>query len=112
MTLLTLLAIVVTEGCSIAGQIFFKLAMGHHWEASRARAMRLLAAGVAAMAVGFFLWLGLLGSFDLSFLYPFEGLSRLVLLGAAAFFLQEKITPSLWIGVLLISAGVALVAAS
>ena len=112
MTFAALLVIAISEGCAIVGQVFFKLAMGRYWEQSRRRAVALLAAGVATMAVGFFLWLGLLVSFDLSFLYPFEGLSRLVLLGASAFYLKEKITPGLLLGVLLISAGVVLVASS
>ena len=71
-----------------------------------------LLAGVAAMALGFFLWLGLLSKCDLSFLYPFEGMNRLLLLFAAVVFLKEKIEPRLWLGVLLISAGVTVVAVS
>ena len=64
------------------------------------------------MAVGFFVWLRLLKRFPLSFLYPFEGLDRLFILPAAAFFLREKITARLWAGVFLIVGGVVLVAAS
>jgi undecaprenyl phosphate-alpha-L-ara4N flippase subunit ArnE len=64
------------------------------------------------MGVGFFIWLALLSSLDLSFLYPFEGLNRLAMLIVAAFFLKEKVTARLWLGVVLISAGVALVASS
>ena len=67
---------------------------------------------VVAMAVGFFVWLGLLSSYDLSFLYPFEGLSRLFVLIVAGVFLKETVTPRLWFGVTLISVGVVLVASS
>ena len=112
MTALLLMLVIVSESCSIAGQIFFKLAMGDRWDASRKSASLILLAGVAAMALGFFLWLGLLSKFDLNFLYPFEGMNRLVLLFAAVVFLKEKISLRLWLGVLLISAGVTVVAVS
>jgi drug/metabolite transporter (DMT)-like permease len=109
---LSLILIALSECCSIAGQVLFKIAMGHRWDHSRRQAVVVLGGGVAVMALGFFIWLGLLSSFDLSLLYPFEGLNRIVLLVAAAFFLKEKITPALAIGVVLIGAGVVLVATS
>ncbi len=112
MTALTLSLIALSEACGIAGQLFFKLAMGRDWSHAPGRGRLALAAGLAVMALGFFIWLGLLSKFDLSFLYPFEGLNRLLLLLGAAFFLREKITANLWLGVLLISAGVVLVAGS
>ena len=50
------LAIVsVCEVCNLAGQLFFKHAMGGLWERARTRAWLALAAGVAVMAVSFFL---------------------------------------------------------
>ena len=110
MTVLLFFLVALSEGSSIAGQVFFKLAMGRAWSESRTKAM--LLAGVVAMAFGFFIWLGLLRKFELSFLYPFESVSRLALLLAAIVFLKEKISLRLWLGVLLISAGVAVVALS
>lgn len=109
---LSIALIIFMELCAIAGQILFKVAMGHRWDHSRRQAVGILGGGVAVMALRFFIWLGLLSSFDLSLLYPFEGLNRIVLLAAAAIFLKEKITPALVVGVLLISAGVLLVATS
>ena len=79
---------------------------------SRRKSVLTLTGGVAVMGIGFFVWQGLLARFDLSFLYPFEALDRLFILPAAAFFLREKITPQLWVGVLLIVSGVVLVAVS
>lgn len=110
MTLLALLLVILSESCSIAGQILFKVAMGEKWGKSGKSAWPVLLAGVGAMALAFFLWLGLLSRFDLSFLYPFEGMNRIVLLLAAVVFLKEKIGLRLWLGVLLISAGVTVVA--
>ena len=107
------LAIVaVCEACNVAGQLAFKHAMGGLWHHARARAWLALGAGVAVMAVSFFLWMGLLPSAALSQLYPFEALTRVLLLAAAGVCFREKITPQLWAGVALISAGIVLVAVS
>ena len=110
MTPLNFLLVLITECCSIAGQVFFKHAMGRDHQ--RAVFIRLLAAGVALKAIDFFLWLGLLAKYDLSYLYPFDAMSRLLLLVAAWVFLKERITPQLWLGAGLITVGVALVTAS
>ncbi len=109
----TVLAIVtVVEMCNVAGQLFFKHAMGGLWEHARAKAWLALGAGVAVMALSFFLWMGLLPQGALSQLYPFEALTRVLLLAAAGVCFREKITPQLWAGVALISAGIVLVAVS
>lgn len=109
----TVLAIVaVVETCNVAGQLFFKHAMGGLWEHTRGKAWLALAAGVAVMALSFFLWMGLLPQGALSQLYPFEALTRVLLLAAAGVCFREKITPQLWAGVALISAGIVLVAVS
>ena len=105
---ITLLALFL--GCSIAGQLLFKSAMSD--TTSRRKSALTLTGGIAVMALGFFVWQGLLARFELSFLYPFEALDRLFILPAAAFFLREKITAQLWIGVSLIVVGVMFVAAS
>lgn len=68
--------------------------------------------GVALMTISFFLTLGLLQRFDLSYLYPFQGLSVIFITLMAAVMLKEKLNPRLIIGTLLISAGVALVSFS
>ena len=107
MTALAFLLVVISETCSAAGQIFFKHAMG-----GKGKKGAKLAAGVTVMAVGFFLWVGLMSRFDLSYLYPFDGLNRVLLMIAASIFLKEKMTLNLWVGVTLICAGVVLVSAS
>ena len=97
----------------VAGQLFFKRAM----ELSRTsfrqgKTMSILAAGIAAMTVSFFLNLGLLQRFDLSYLYPFQGLSVVLITLTAAIILKERLTWRLTFGVLLITAGVMLVSMS
>ena len=56
--------------------------------------------------------MGLLRTHDLSLIYPFEGLSPLLLVLAARFFLQETLTWKTWAGVALIALGTVLVGMS
>ena len=111
MTPLAFLLVVISETCSAAGQIFFKHAMGGGPGRQTHTAAK-LTAGVVVMAIGFFLWVGLMSRFDLSYLYPFDGLNRVLLMIAASVFLKEKMTLNLWVGVSLICAGVLLVSRS
>jgi uncharacterized membrane protein len=71
-----------------------------------------VAGGIALMTLSFFLTLGLLQRFDLSYLYPFQGLSVIIISLMAAVMLKEKLTLRLTIGALLISAGIVLVSLS
>ena len=64
------------------------------------------------MTISFFLNLGLLQRFDLSYLYPFQGLSVIIISLMAAVILKEKLTMQLAIGSLLITVGVVLVSLS
>jgi undecaprenyl phosphate-alpha-L-ara4N flippase subunit ArnE len=64
------------------------------------------------MSVNFFLTLGLLAHLDLSFVYPFQGLSVIIISLAAAIVLREKLNLRLTIGALLITAGIVLVSMS
>ena len=98
----------------VNGQLFLKRGM----ESSRARGFRdrrvisFLAFGILSMTVHFLLMLGLLAHFDLSFVYPFQGFSVIIISVAAAVILREKLNLRLTIGALLISAGIVLVSMS
>jgi drug/metabolite transporter (DMT)-like permease len=79
----------------------------------RNRKIRLiLGAGILSMTISFFLNLGLLQRFDLSYLYPFQGLSVIIITLAAAVVLHEKLTLRLTLGAILITIGVALVSST
>jgi uncharacterized membrane protein len=110
----SLVLIVVWLITFVAGQLFFKRAM----ELSSATGFKnrknifILAAGMFSMTISFFLNLGLLQRFDLSYLYPFQGLSVIIITLAAAVVLKEKLTFRLTVGSLLITVGVALVSLS
>jgi uncharacterized membrane protein len=111
---LSLILILVTLITFVAGQLLLKKGMEFS-SANGFRSARFLtpiAIGIFSMAISFFLTLGLLQRFDLSFLYPFQGLSIIIISLLAAMILKERLTLRLTIGALLITAGVVLVSLS
>jgi uncharacterized membrane protein len=114
MTLWSLVLILVWLLTFVAGQLFFKRAMELSTVAGfrNRKIISILSAGIFPMTISFFLNLGLLQRFDLSYLYPFQGLSVIIITLLAAIVLKEKLTLQLTIGALLISAGVVLVSMS
>jgi undecaprenyl phosphate-alpha-L-ara4N flippase subunit ArnE len=71
-----------------------------------------LGGGIALLTVWFGLWMGLMQKLDLSLLYPFMGLSPVLMVLAAVVFLRERADWRTWLGVALITAGTVLVAFS
>ena len=113
MTLLSFAFILTSLVTFVAGQLFLKRAMESTKGGGRhPRFGSLLASGIFLMTISFFLTLGLLQRFDLSYLYPFQGLSVVIISVAAAVVLRERLTLQLTIGALLISAGIILVSIS
>jgi len=113
MTPLAALLIFVTVSCFVAGQILLKHAMDlSQRAASRRRVTLVFAAAIAALAGNFFINIGLLQRFDLSYFFPFQGLSVILIAGTGAFILKEKLSLRLTIGSLIISLGVVLVSLS
>ena len=97
-----------------AGQIGLKLALADEPDRPRSRRWRvwIFAAGIVGMTISFFVNLGLLQKLDLSLIFPFQGLSVLVVTLLATFLLKERLTVTLAVGTLLITAGVMLVSAN
>ena len=112
MTLASLLLVVITQVCAVTGQIFVKKSMTHPDGSSTRKGLTLLFTGIGCMTVGFFLWLGLMPRFQLSYLFPFTALQYVFIVLASAVFLKERVSVSLCVGVILLSVGVALVSAS
>jgi drug/metabolite transporter (DMT)-like permease len=114
MTLLAFFFIVVSLLSFVAAQLVLKRAMelsakdGLH----SSRFISLIILGIAFMTISFFLTLGLLQRFDLSYLYPFQGLTVIFITAMAALVLKEKLDRRLIVGALLISAGIVLVSVS
>jgi uncharacterized membrane protein len=113
-TFLAFFFIVFSLATFVAAQLILKRAM----EFSATTKMRSsyfisrVAVGVVLMTISFFLTLGLLQRFDLSYLYPFQGLTVIFITMLAAVVLKEKLSVRLTIGALLITAGIVLVSIS
>ena len=114
MSFLAFLFILISLVTFVAAQLILKKAM----EFSATHGMRnsyfvsRVTIGVVLMTVSFFLTLGLLQRFDLSYLYPFQGLSVIFITLMAALVLKEKLNTRLAVGALLISVGIVLVSFS
>lgn len=112
MRIVSLILIVISVGSYVAGQLLLKRAMDLSVEQTQGHAKisaRFLVGGIGAMTIWFFLSLGLLQQFDLSWLYPFQGLSVILITIAASILLRERLTLRLTVGALVITLGVVLV---
>jgi len=96
--------VVLCELCLVIGQLLLKRGM-----TGTPVRIGILAGGIAFEAGWFFLWLTLLARWDLSRLFPFEGLNPALVVLGAWLFLKEHVPLEVWIGIGLISFGVALV---
>jgi uncharacterized membrane protein len=114
MTAWLLVLILVWLATFVAGQLFFKRAMSLSSTAGfrDRKTLLILTGGLVTMTISFLLNLGLLQRFDLSYLYPFQGLSVIMISIAAAVVLHERLTLRLIIGAILITIGVALVSST
>ena len=114
MSLLAGILIFISVSCFVAGQILLKHAMDLTAKetSSRRPAALVFAAAILAFAVNFFVNIGLLQRFDLSYFFPFQGLSVVLIAFAGAWILNEKLTPRLAIGSIVIALGVILVSSS
>jgi uncharacterized membrane protein len=114
MSFLAFFFIVVSLVSFVVAQLVLKRAMKFSAKSGfrNSRFIWLISVGIALMTISFFLTLGLLQRFDLSYLYPFQGLSVIFITLMAAVVLKEKLDFRLTIGALLISAGIVLVSLS
>ena len=114
MTPFAILLIFVSVSCFVAGQILLKHAMDLTQQAScsRARVALVFGSAIAAFAVNFFVNIGLLQRFELSYFFPFQGLSVILIAFLGAWILKEKLSWRLTIGSMVIALGVALVSLS
>lgn len=98
----------------VIGQVFLKRAMGGKAADSQPPARRHdtrnFVLGIGCLTAWFFLWLGILQRWELSHVFPFEGLNPALLVLAAWVFLKERISIQAWVGVSLICIGIVLVA--
>ena len=112
MTTIALVIVLIALSGAVTGQILLKHAMASSHGETGFRSRKVIvpfAAGIALMTMQFFLVLGLLQRYDLSFIYPFQGLGVIIITFAAAITLREKLTAQLIAGSVLITVGVVLV---
>ena len=111
------LFIVLSLVTVVAGQLLLKLALNrlNELEAGdprRRQAGWIFAGSIASMALSFFVNIGLLQKLDLSYLFPFQDLSMILIAICSTIFLKERLSAPLIIGILLVTGGVILVSAS
>jgi len=104
MTPLQLGLVLLAQVSQVAGQVLLKQGMTR----STGRVSR-VGAGVVMLTFWFLAWLKLLEGLDISYLYPFEGLSLVLLVFASRIFLRERMPRTALIGVALITTGILLV---
>jgi drug/metabolite transporter (DMT)-like permease len=113
-TLIAVAVFIVEISATVTGQLLLKRAM----EASTRlgfgdrRVLPLFIAGVGSLTVSFFLTIALLEHFDLSFFYPIQGSTVVIITMAAVVILRERLTAQILIGSILISSGIVLVSLS
>jgi uncharacterized membrane protein len=113
-TFLAFFLIVLSLLSFVVAQLVLKRAMEMSGQTSlrKPRIVWRITVGVALMTISFFITLGLLQRFDLSYLYPFQGLSVIIITMMAAVILKERVTLQLTVGTILIAAGIVLVSLS
>lgn len=107
MTLWAISLCVACQGLIVVGQLLLKRGISGKQPRSQYFVM-----GIVCLSIWFFLWLGLMGKWDLSKLYPFEGLNPAMMAIGAWLLLKEKLPASAWAGLVLVCIGVAIVAGS
>ena len=113
-TLMAIFIFIIEIASVVVGQVFVKHAMeeSNRLGFGNRRVLTLFFSGVASLTISFFLTIALLQHFDLSFFYPIQGSTVVLIVLAAVVFLHEKLSIQLLVGSLLISIGIVIVSLS
>lgn len=113
---ITVLLLLGSVACDVAGQVCFKLGVGHATGVAGAPSLLhkvlhspWVALGVAVYAVEFVLWFAALSRIPLSIAFPFTALGYVGVVLASRYILGERIALRRWVGIGTIVVGVALV---
>src|SRR3954462_12789910 len=114
MSLIPVVVYLTEISAVVAGQVLVKHAIEQSSTLGfrHPRVIRTFFGGVGAMAVSFFLTLGLLQHFDLSYFFPLQASTTIFIVLVAAIFLRERLSLQLLVGSLLTTAGIVIVALS
>jgi drug/metabolite transporter (DMT)-like permease len=116
--MLTLFLLLGSVSCDVAGQVCFKLGVGHHPEMRPGGrfggvlgllASRWVVAGVLIYVIEFALWFAALSRTPLSFAFPFMALSYCGVVLASRLVLHERVPPRRWLATIAVAVGVAMV---
>jgi uncharacterized membrane protein len=117
MPAIAILLCIACQTLIVAGQLFLKHAITSHGgidsgPGRRGTAIRNFTIGIGCMTLWFFLWLGLLNQWDISKVFPFEGMNPALMAIGAWLVLKEKLPLSAWFGLALVCVGIAVVSGS
>lgn len=106
-----LVAFVIEIVAVVAGQVLVKHAIQQaerigFW---KLRTLLTFFGGIAGMAVSFFLSLGLLQHFDLSYFFPLQASTTILIVMVAAIALRERLSLRLIAGTIVITIGIVVV---
>ena len=101
----------LAEVALVTGQLLLKRAMHAHPRRpiSRAGRVAFFTASIAAQALYFFLWMGLLHDYPLSSVYPFDAGGLVLVVIAGLLLLHETLTPRAAAAMVLIVGGLAII---
>lgn len=117
----SIILILISIGIAVGGQILLKLGMNRIGPIAinNIGSLGQLFAGIfksPTVLIGLFLyvisaaiWLVVLSAVDLSFAYPFIGLTYVLILFVSKFILKEDVNPIRWIGAAIITIGVVVI---
>lgn len=108
--------ILVSIALAIAGQMFLKVGMDQMGKANKVginvaslvkmASTPVIIVGLFFYAVSAVLWMIVLSQVNLSYAYPFLGLTYVIIPFLTKYFFQEQIPPLRWVGVLVVFVGV------
>jgi undecaprenyl phosphate-alpha-L-ara4N flippase subunit ArnE len=112
--------LMATVLCDVAGQVCFKLGVGHEPDTTVAASgirgflaglirSRWIIAGISIYVVEFIVWFAALTLAPLSVAFPFMALSYCGVVLASRWILHERVSARRWIATLAVAGGVALV---
>ena len=117
MTAMLALWFALSVACDVLGQVCFKIGANRFPPAtsviSKAQAVAMspwLIAGLCIYAVEIFVWLKILSVAPLTIAFPIASLNFLGVTLASAVILREKVGRRQWLGALMVTVGVAIVA--
>lgn len=114
--------ILLSVAAGVAGQTVIKLGVSHPGAADAAGGLfslvamilrsPLVLAGLLLYGIGALAWIAVLSRLDLSLAYPFLALNFILVAISSRFLLGESVPRMRWAGILVICAGILLVARS